>query len=106
MSGMIDRLESPVADSRDVAHPPVALEYQPPQPRAARAGDMGWGLLISFFLAMGVGWFMFGALMMAGYRDDYAGPVALGAGFITMVAGTAAALTWTRRRQPNHHDAR
>ena len=60
---------------------------------------MGWGVLISVFLAMGVGWFIFGALMMLGHRDDHAGPIAVGAGFITLAAGIAAALTWTRLRQ-------
>ena len=79
--------------------PPVALEYQPPQPPTRRRGDMGWGLLISFFLAMGVGWFIFGALMMIGHRDDHAGPIAVGAGFFVLGAGIAAALAWTRRQQ-------
>jgi hypothetical protein len=84
--------------------PPVALEYQPPQPRRGR-GDMGWGILISVFLAKGVGWFIFGALMMMGYRDDHAGPVAVGAGFFVLGAGIAGALAWTRRQQqqqPQH----
>ena len=60
---------------------------------------MGWGLLISFFFAKGIGWFVFGLLMMAGYRDDYAGPVAVGAAFITLGAGTAGSLAWSRRQQ-------
>lgn len=94
---------SPVVVRVDAAAPPVALEYQPPQP-PQRRGDMGWGLLIGFFLAMGVGWFIFGALMMLGHRDDHAGPIAVGAAFMTLGAATAGTLVWTRR--PQHQQQR
>jgi hypothetical protein len=43
--------------------------------------------------------------MMMGYRDDLAGPTAVGAAFIMLGAGIAAALAWTRRqeqKQPQH----
>jgi len=99
---MIDRLESPPvprpADHLDVP-PPVALEYQPPQPRARRGGDMVWGVVISILIANGVGWLLFGALMMNGARDDNAGPIAVGAAFIVLGIGIAGSLAWTRRQQ-------
>src|SRR5687768_14734702 len=64
---------------------PVALEYQPPQPRNPRRGDMVWGVVISVLVAKGVGWMIFGMLMMvARVRDDEAGPVAVGAAFIVL----------------------
>jgi hypothetical protein len=101
---MIDRLESPVARPADhlvvSPPPPVALEYQPPQPRQRRTSDMIWGLIISVLIANGVGWMIFGSLMMMGQRDDHAGPVAVGAAFIVFGAGLAGSLAWTRRRQP------
>ena len=98
---MIDRLESPLvrpADHLDVP-PPVALEYQPPQPRARRGGDMVWGIVISFLIAKGVGWLLFGTLMVTRMRDDEAGPIAVGAALIVLGAGIAASLAWTRRQQ-------
>ena len=99
---MIDRLESPPiprpADYLDVP-PPVALEYQSPQAPARRRGDMVWGVVISILIANGVGWLLFGALMMTGARDDNAGPIAVGAAFIALGAGIAVSLAWTRRQQ-------
>ena len=79
--------------------PPVALEYQPPQPSRRRMGDMGWGILISLFLANGAGWFVFGALMMLGHRDDHAGPIAVGVAFMVLGAALAAPLALSRREQ-------
>jgi hypothetical protein len=107
---MIDRLDSSIArpahsldiPSAESAPPPpplVALEYQPPQPRAPRRGDMIWGILISLLIAKGVGWMLFGMMMVARMRDDEAGPIAVGAAFIVLGAGIAGSLVWTRRRQ-------
>jgi hypothetical protein len=107
---MIDRLDTsiaradqpldiPASQSPPPPPPPVALEYQPPQPRAARRGDMVWGVAISVLIANGVGWMLFGMLMMSNVRDDYAGPVAVGAAFIVLGVGIAASLAWTRRQQ-------
>lgn len=92
----------PATTPMQVELPPplVALEYQPPQPGGGRRrGDMGWGFLISFFVAFGTGWLIFGSLMMAGKRDDHAGPVALGAASIVLGAGVAASLVWSRRQR-------
>jgi hypothetical protein len=90
----------PAGDGAPSPSPPpplVALDYQPPQPARSRS-DMGWGLLISFCLAMGAGWFTFGALMMTGQRDDNAAPIAVGVAFLTLGAGVAGSLAWTRRQ--------
>jgi hypothetical protein len=104
MLGMIDRLEPsiarPAVSDPEIASPPVALEYQPPQRRGPRSNDMVWGVIISVLIANGVGWLLFGALMMTGARDDNAGPIAVGAAFIVLGAGVAASLMWTRRQQP------
>jgi hypothetical protein len=105
---MIDRLDSSIA--RPAAHPldipppssyspPVALEYHTPQARPRRRGDMAWGIAISVLIANGVGWLLFGMLMSDGWRDDYAGPVAVGAAFIVLGVGIAGSLVWTRRQQ-------
>ena len=103
---MIDRLDTSIAradQALDIPlsqpQPPVALEYQPPQPRASRRADMVWGVVISFLLAKGVGWMLFGMLMIARVRDDEAGPVAVGAAFIILGVGIAGSLAWTRRQQ-------
>ena len=103
---MIDRLDTSIArpaHSLDLpsshASPPVALEYQAPQPRAPRRGDMVWGIIISLLIANGVGWMLFGMLMISRMRDDEAGPVAVGAAFIVLGAGIAGSLAWTRRQQ-------
>ena len=103
---MIDRLDTSIARADQpldipASQPPllVALEYQPPQPRAARRGDMAWGVAISVLIANGVGWMLFGMLMMSNVRDDYAGPVAVGAAFIVLGVGIAGSLAWTRRSQ-------
>jgi hypothetical protein len=102
---MIDRLDCSIArpctDPLDMpaAPPPVALEYQPPQPRARRRGDMAWGIAVSVLIANGVGWVIFGFLMINGYRDDDAGPVAAGAASIVLGVGIAGSLAWTRREQ-------
>ena len=108
MPAMIDRLDSSIArpahsldiPSAESSPPPlVALEYQPPQPRAPRRGDMVWGIIISVLIANGVGWMLFGMLMVARMRDDEAGPIAVGAAFIVLGAGIAGSLAWTRRQQ-------
>ena len=106
MPGMIDRFDSSIAradHSLDIpssqSPPPVALEYQPPQARARRGGDMVWGIVISILVANGVGWLLFGMLMVTRMRDDEAGPIAVGAAFIVLGAGIAGALAWTRRQQ-------
>ena len=106
MLRMIDRLEPSVArpshplDIPSSESPPVALEYQPPQPRARGGGaDMVWGVVISVLIANGVGWLLFGAMMMTGARDDNAGPIAVGAAFIVLGVGIAGSLAWTRRQQ-------
>ena len=88
---------------------PVALEYQPPQPRASRRGDMAWGVVISVLIAKGVGWMLFGMLMISNVRDDYAGAVAVGAALIVLGVGLAGSLAWTRRSQqipPQQHPPR
>jgi len=106
MPGMIDRLDTSIARADQpldipASHPPlpVALEYQPPQPRAGRRGDMAWGIVVSVLIANGVGWMLFGMLMIARMRDDEAGPVAVGAAFIVLGLGIAGSLAWTRRAQ-------
>jgi hypothetical protein len=116
MLAMIDRLDSSSSSSLtrpehslDIAasqSPPVALEYQPPQPRLARRGDMVWGVIISLLIANGVGWMLFGMLMMARVRDDEAGPVAVGAAFIIFGLGIAGSLAWTRRQQQSPQTSR
>ena len=60
---------------------------------------MVWGVVISVLVANGFGWVIFGLLMMAGQRDDNAGPIAVGVAFIVLGAGLAASLAWTRRQQ-------
>jgi hypothetical protein len=108
MPSMIDRLDTAIAraDQPPLDIPssspqvPVALEYQPPQPRASRRGDMVWGVVISVLVAKGVGWMIFGMLMMVTrVRDDEAGPVAVGAAFIILGVGIAGSLAWTRKQQ-------
>jgi len=103
---MIVRVESPPDrpahsfDDSTLQPPPVALEYQPSQAQAPRRRDMVWGVVISILIANGVGWVIFGMLMMlARVRDDEAGPVAVGAAFIVLGVGLAASLAWTRRQQ-------
>jgi hypothetical protein len=81
---------------QDVAPPLPTLDYAPPA-RPVRRLDAFWGILISVFLANGVGWMVFGALMMAGYRDDNAGPFAVGAASIALAAGLAGTFYVTRR---------
>ena len=98
-----DHLDIPSASPPPFSPPlpglPVALEYQPPQPRAPRRGDMAWGVVISILIAKGVGWMLFGMLMISNVRDDYAGPVAVGAAFVVLGLGIAGSLAWTRRSQ-------
>jgi len=69
---------------------------------------MVWGVVISILIANGVGWLIFGALMMlARVRDDEAGPVAVGAAFIVLGVGLAGSLMWTRRQpQPLPQNSR
>jgi hypothetical protein len=105
MPRMIDRLDTSIARAdhpldipSSQSSPPVALEYQPPQPRARRGGDMVWGIVISILIANGVGWMLFGLLMLTRMRDDEAAPIAVGAAFIVLGAGIAGSLAWTRRQ--------
>lgn len=60
---------------------------------------MTWGVIISILIANGVGWVLFGWLMMARYRDDEAGPVAVGAAFIVLGGLLGASVVWSRRQQ-------
>lgn len=66
------------------AIPLATLDYAPPPPRGTSLRDMVWGIMVSVFLANGVGWSVFGLLMMIGYRDDHAGPVAIGLASVTL----------------------
>jgi hypothetical protein len=81
------------------AQPVLPLEYAQPQPRTSRR-DLWLGLLVSFFLANGVGWMIFGILMREGWRDDHAGPVAVGLAFIVLALSLAATILWLRRALP------
>ena len=66
------------------ALPLTPLDYAPPPPRGSGVRDTVWNIIISVFLANGVGWATFGLAMMARYRDDEAGPAAVGFGSITL----------------------
>jgi hypothetical protein len=90
-----------VTEQDALTTPPLAtLDYAPPAARPSRR-DTVWGVFISIFFANGVGSVFFGFLMMMGQRDDHAGPIAVGMGFITLALGLAGTLYVTRRFQQN-----
>ena len=85
------------ATERDDVPPLPTLDYAPPTPRKASGRETIWGVFISIFLANGVGWIAFGALMMNGQRDDHAGPVAIGVAFVILALGLLGTMYVTRR---------
>jgi hypothetical protein len=66
------------------ALPVTTLDYASPPPRGSSRRDTAWNIVIGILLANGVGWATFGLLMMNGYRDDDAGPVAVGLASVTL----------------------
>ena len=86
------------ATEHDPVTPLPTLDYGRPDPRPSRS-HMIWGIVISVFLANGVGWTSFGMLMIMGQRDDEAGPVAIGLASIALALSLAAAL-YLRQRFP------
>ena len=86
-----------VSDDEPTAPPLATLEYQPPPPPARSRPAATWGILISFFLGNGIGWMVFGALLQAGFRDDPAGALAVGAGSTTFAGGLIATCYLMRR---------
>ena len=83
----------------DAPQAAIPLGYAPPEQGRRSRRDMWWGIVISVFLANGVGWLTFGFLMMQGMRDDHAGPMAVGLAFITLGCGLAGMLYWTRQHR-------
>jgi hypothetical protein len=76
----------------------MPLEYEPPRPTAP-----GWrrdfliGLFAALFISSGIGSAIFGALSAADWRDDHAGPVAIGCGLIFLGGTFVALMLWLRR---------
>ena len=72
------------------------LSYAPPAPRTSKR-DLCFGILISIFLSFGVGMLTFGLVTMAGFREEQAGPFAVGLGFIVLAVSLAGTVVWLRR---------
>jgi hypothetical protein len=95
--------QNPAEGPSEAARPVMTLDYgrpASPSPLGRGRRDAIWGGVISFCLAMGSGWITFGFLMMMGQRDDHAGPIAVGVGFIVLGLGLAGTLLLLRRQPP------
>jgi hypothetical protein len=90
---------TPPPPQSSVPPAPLPLEYEPPraaQPPGGRA-QLALGIFASLFFATGIGMALFGMLMAAGFRDDNAGPIAVGVAFLVLGAGFVALMVWLRR---------
>lgn len=81
---------------------PTSLDYATPVRDRRWSGstrELWLGIMASVFVSSGFGLLLFGALMGLGWRDDHAGPVAVGAAFIGLGGSFIAMLVWFRRTE-------
>ena len=79
---------------------PASLDYATPPNERRWSGSgrkLSLGIAASVFISAGLGLLLFGALMGMGWRDDHAGPVAVGMSFMGLGGSFVAMIVWFRR---------
>ena len=97
-----ERAESTVPTAGPAASAATSLDYATPLRDRRWSGstrELWLGIAASMFICGGVGSLLFGALMGLGWRDDHAGPVAVGAAFMGLGACFVAMIVWFRRNE-------
>jgi hypothetical protein len=97
-----ERVGSAATTSGATPAAPPSLDYATPLRDRRWSGstrELWLGIAASVFICGGLGLLLFGALMGMGWRDDHAGPVAVGASFMGLGGCFVAMIVWFRRNE-------